>query len=58
MYYSSTVVAQGFAHIPAPLHSILQKQQPYDLTLAAEQAFQQLRQALIEAPVLAYQKEA
>lgn len=43
-----------FAHIAAPLHSLLHKQQQYEWTPAAEQAFNQLKHRLVEAPVLGH----
>ena len=43
-----------FAHIAAPLHQLLESGQPFEWPPAAENAFQQLKRALVEAPVLGY----
>ena len=43
-----------FAHIAAPLHRLLESGQPFEWLPAADIAFQQLKRALVEAPVLSY----
>lgn len=43
-----------FAHIARPLHQLLECGRSFEWTPAASHAFQQLKQALVEAPVLGY----
>ena len=51
-YYKHFIL--HFAHIAAPLHQLLESRQPFKWTLAGDVAFQQLKRALVEAPVLGY----
>jgi len=44
----------NFAHIASPLHELTKKGVPFTWTEACQSSFSQLKQKLIEAPVLAY----
>ena len=45
---------KGYSSIAAPLNRLLQKDKPFKWTTEAQTAFETLKQALIQAPVLAY----
>ena len=49
-YYKKFV--RSFSHIAAPLHALMKKDVPFVWTMACEQAFLQLKDALCSAPVL------
>ena len=44
----------GFSGIASPLHSLLKKDAVFTWTIECESAFSQLKQALVQAPILAY----
>ena len=44
----------SFADVAHPLHKLLEKGQSFEWTTAVDQAFQQLKQRLMQAPVLGY----
>ena len=45
---------KGFAAVAHPLHKLTEKNQVFDWDEACDQSFQQLKNILIEAPILAY----
>ena len=51
-YYRKFV--PGFAQIAAPLHSLLEKEAHFYWSMECQRAFEQLKQLLTSAPVLAY----
>lgn len=51
-YYRKFV--PGFARVAEPLTALTRKGVPYEWTPSCEQAFQALKQKLVEAPILAY----
>ena len=51
-YYRRFIPA--FTHIARPLHQYSEQRKAFIWTAAAEQAFQQLKRALTQAPILGY----
>ena len=43
-----------FSRVASPLHALTHKDVPYDWSAECQQAFQTLKQLLMEAPILAY----
>ena len=51
-YYRRFV--RSFSDVARPLHELTEKGQSFEWTKACEESFQQLKDALVSAPVLAY----